>query len=41
MSEKNKQKEQPKDYKEKLKINTSLDDVLKVSIPKKKNSDSK
>ena len=36
-----KTKERSKKYEEKLKINTTLDDVLKVSIPKKKNSGSK
>lgn len=39
MSEKDKKeskKEQSKKYEEKLKINTSLDDVLKASVPKKK-----
>lgn len=34
--EKNKTKERSKEYEEKLKINTSLDDVLKASIPKPK-----
>lgn len=29
-------KERSKKYEEKLKINTTLDDVLKVSVPKKK-----
>lgn len=29
-------KERAKMYEEKVKINTSLDDVLKVSVPKKK-----
>ncbi len=33
---KEKPKERAKKYKEKLSINTSLDDVLKVSIPKPK-----
>lgn len=33
---KNDKKERSKKYAEKLKINTSLDDVLKVSVPKKK-----
>jgi len=36
MSEKKKKKERSKKYEEKLKINTTLDDVLKVSVPKKK-----
>lgn len=37
MSEKKKyKKERSKKYGEKLKINTSLDEVLKVSVPKKK-----
>lgn len=35
-----KEKERSKEYEKKLKINTSLDDVLKASIPKpKKNED--
>ena len=34
-------KENLKKYDKKLKINTSLDDVLKASVPKKKNSASK
>jgi hypothetical protein len=34
-NEKN-EKERSKKYEEKLKINTTLDDVLKVSVPKKK-----
>ncbi|WP_461443956.1 hypothetical protein [Maribacter sp.] len=29
-------KERSKKYEEKLKINTTLDDVLKASVPKKK-----
>ncbi|WP_299430391.1 hypothetical protein [uncultured Maribacter sp.] len=29
-------KERAKKYEEKLKINTTLDDVLKASVPKKK-----
>ena len=44
MSEKKqdkKEKERKSKYNEKLKINTTLDDVLKASVPKKKNSDSK
>ena len=42
MSEKKKDKKERKSkYNEKLKINTTLDDVLKASVPKKKNSDSK
>ena len=36
-----KEKERKSKYNEKLKINTTLDDVLKASVPKKKNSDSK
>lgn len=37
-----KKKIEPKSkYDKKLKINTSLDDVLKASVPKNKNSDSK
>ena len=38
MSEKKpkEKKERSKKYEEKLKINTTLDDVLKVSVPKKK-----
>jgi len=36
MSKKEKQpKERAEKYEKKLKINTSLDDVLKVSVPKK------
>lgn len=31
-----KQKERSKEYEKKLKINTSLDDVLKASVPKPK-----
>ena len=31
-----KKKERSNKYEEKLKINTTLDDVLKVSVPKKK-----
>jgi len=30
------QKERSKEYEKKLKINTSLDDVLKASVPKPK-----
>lgn len=44
MSEKKqdkKDKERKSKYDKKLKINTTLDDVLKASVPKKKNSDSK
>tara|TARA_R110002051_G_scaffold70772_1_gene127513 strand:+ start:72455 stop:72580 length:126 start_codon:yes stop_codon:yes gene_type:complete len=41
MSEKKKNKERKSKYDKKLKINTTLDDVLKASAPKKKNSDSK
>jgi hypothetical protein len=44
MSEKkqdNKEKKHRSKYDEKLKINTTLDDVLKASVPKKKISDSK
>ncbi|MFX0555729.1 hypothetical protein ACOCEA_02970 [Maribacter sp. CXY002] len=37
MSEKKKdKKERSKKYDKKLKINTTLDDVLKASVPKKK-----
>lgn len=36
MSEKKKEKERKSKYDKKLKINTSLDDVLKVLVPKKK-----
>ena len=36
MNKKEKPKERSKKYEEKLKINTSLDDILKVSIPKPK-----
>lgn len=38
MTEKTDKKQKPrsKEYEEKLKINTSLDDVLKASIPKPK-----
>ena len=36
MNKEEKPKERSKDYEEKLKINTSLDDILKVSIPKPK-----
>ncbi len=35
MKKEKKPKERAKKYKEKLSINTSLDDVLKVSVPKK------
>ncbi len=31
-----KKKERSKKYEEKVKINTTLDDVLKVSVPQKK-----
>lgn len=42
MSENKKdKKERSNKHEEKLKINTSLDDVLKASVPKKKNSASK
>ncbi|WP_262713609.1 hypothetical protein [Seonamhaeicola marinus] len=34
--EKKKPKERAKQYEEKLKINTSLDDVLKASVPEPK-----
>ena len=34
--EKKEKKERAEKYEEKLKINTSLDEVLKVSVPKKK-----
>ena len=34
--EKPKTKERSKEYEKKLKINTSLDDVLKASVPKPK-----
>lgn len=36
-----KKKERSKKYEEKLKIDGTLVDVLKVSVPKKKNSDPK
>lgn len=36
MSEKKKPKQRANKYEEKLKINTSLDDVLKASVPKPK-----
>ena len=36
-----KDKERKNKYDKKFKINTTLDDVLKASVPKKKNSDSK
>jgi hypothetical protein len=36
MNKEKKPKERSKEYEKKLKINTSLDDVLKVSIPKPK-----
>ncbi len=32
------EKERAKKYEKKLKINTTLDDVLKVSVPKKKSA---
>ncbi len=38
---KKEKKERAKKYEEKLKINTTLDDVLKVSVPKNKKSDKK
>lgn len=34
--ENNKSKKRSKEYEKKLKINTSLDDVLKASVPKPK-----
>ena len=36
MNKEKEPKERSKEYEEKLKINTSLDDVLKASIPKPK-----
>ena len=36
MNKKEKPKERSKEYEKKLSINTSLDDVLKVSVPKPK-----
>jgi len=36
MNKEKKTKQSAEKYKEKLKINTSLDDVLKVSVPKPK-----
>jgi hypothetical protein len=36
MNKEKKPKQRSKEYEKKLKINTSLDDVLKVSIPKPK-----
>lgn len=36
MSEKKIKKERSKEYEKKLKINTTLDDVLKASVPKPK-----
>lgn len=40
MNKEKKPKERAKKYEEKLSINTSLDDVLKVSVPKPKDKKS-